>query len=79
MARRLSGPEHVEVAQECLSEMVAARRAGDWSKLHALAAATQAHMAMAGLAWTLPMAPPEQLAGRQGRRWLAAAGVEVPR
>lgn len=79
MARKLSGPEHVEQAQECLDGVARARRDSDWPAVTGLAAAAQAHLAMAEFGRSLLVGPAAVVAGRQGQRWLDAAGVEVPR
>lgn len=79
MARKLSGPEHVEQAHECLDGLAGARREADWPKVAALAEAAQAHLAMAEFGRSLLTGPAAVVAGRQGQRWLDAAGVEVPR
>jgi hypothetical protein len=79
MARKLSGPDHLDQAHECLDGLVRARREADWSQVAALAAAAQAHLGMAEFARSLLAGPAAVVAGRQGQRWLDAAGVEVPR
>lgn len=78
MARKLSGPEHVEQANECLDGLVRARRDSDWPAVTGLAAAAQAHLSMAEFAWQVSSAP-VVLAGRQGQQWADAAGVDRPR
>jgi hypothetical protein len=79
MGKRTSGPEHIEEAQACLADMDQARRDGAWPKVAALADAAHAHMDMARLAWTLQQAPATAAGGRQGQRWLDAAGVDPSR
>lgn len=79
MARRMTGPEHLDRAHDCLEELAKARRDGDWGRVSALADAAQAHRGMAEVAWQVSTAPAVALAGRQGQQWLDAVGVERPR
>lgn len=75
MARKLSGPDHLDAAHDCLDDLARARSAADWPRVSALAAAAQAHLAMASFAWQMTM-PGAALAGRHGQRWLAASGLD---
>lgn len=79
MARKMTGPDHLEAGHDCLDELAKARQQGDWPKVAALAAAAQAHLSMASMAWQVSSAPAALLAGRQGQRWLATAAVEQAR
>lgn len=79
MPRNMTGPEHIEAAQTCLADLGQARRDVDWARVAALAAAAQAHLAMADLTLRLHTAPSSVVAGRQGQRWLEAVGVDLPR
>ncbi len=79
MPRRPSGPDHLDSANDYLDAMTKAHRDEDWAKLSTLAAAAQAHLSAASLAWEVLSAPGGILAGRQGQRWREATGVEAPR
>ncbi|MFI7470528.1 hypothetical protein [Nonomuraea sp. NPDC049646] len=79
MVRKLTGPEHLAEAHDCLDELAKARRESDWGKVAALAEAALAHQGMAVLAWQVLSAPSAVLSGRQGQQWLDAAGVDRPR
>lgn len=79
MARTMSGPENIDAARDCLDDVAKARQQQDWPKVAALAAAAQAHLAMAELAWQVSSIPGSALAGRQGQRWLSSAGVDQVR
>lgn len=73
MGRGTPGYEHVEAAQDCLTDLVKARGERDWPRVTALAAAAQAHLAMASLARDLALAPSSSTT-RDIHRWQAAAG-----
>ena len=75
MPKPMTGPAHLDAVASYLDDMADARKNQDWPRLHALAAAAQAHLSAAEFAWRLAhasTAPGE----RQAQRWLDAAGVE---
>jgi hypothetical protein len=75
MPKPMSGPDHLDAVASYLADMPEARKQEDWTRLHALAAAAQAHLSTAEFAWRLAhasTAPGE----RQAQRWLDAAGVD---
>lgn len=79
MARKMTGPDHLEAGHDCLEDLAKARQQEDWPRVTALAAAAQAHLAAASIAFQVSSAPAALLSGRQGQRWLAASAVEQVR
>ena len=79
MTRRMSGPDHLDAAHDCLDDLAKARQQQDWPQVAALADAAQAHLSMAAFAWQVSSVPGAALAGRQGQRWLTSAGAEQVR
>lgn len=73
--KKLSGPEHLDQAHECMDALARARREADWPTVVALAEAARAHLEMASFLWQVSSAP-VVFAGRQGQRWADAAGID---
>lgn len=74
MSKLLSCAEHLDAMHTYLEDMPDARHTKDWPRLHALAAAAQAHLSAADFLHRISDRP-TGLDGRTGRRWLDAASV----
>lgn len=75
MSKKMTGPEHVDMAHNYLSDLAQAHKEGDWAKMSALAAAADAHLRMADLALAVSLAPAAVSTSRQGTQWLTAIGA----